>query len=109
MATLDWGMGSALAQSGSNLAGNLDQYRDQLYGQLAQQSQQQSYRIFSTAEWPVRPHSASLLSESKTVMAKIKEEFKKLSSKPIVKEIMPGLIKLRKEEVSIVVNEMLAV
>lgn len=50
-----------------------------------------------------------ILQKSKTVAKMIKEDFKKISSKPIVKEIMSGLLKLKKEEVSQVVNEMLAI
>lgn len=66
----------------------------------------------ATAHWanPLIPSAPiKLISKSKTVAKLIKEEFKNLSSKPIVKEIMAGLISLKKEQVSQVVNEMLAI
>lgn len=59
------------------------------------------------ASYPQKTYIRTSL--SKTVTNLIKEEFKSLSSKPIVKEIMCGLLKLKKEEISQVVNEMLAI
>lgn len=98
MATGDWTTLVGYAQAAANRA-----------NQLANTNLDNA---FSQGYWPYAiwgPNSPKLVSKSKTVSKMIKEDFAGLSSKPIVKEIMAGLIKLKKDQVSLVVNEMLAI
>ena len=80
--------------------------------------QEQALQLANTQVWPATAFYSALsgtqpikklVGPSKIVARMAQENFSKLSSKPIVKEIMCGLIKLKKEQVSTVVNEMLSI